>query len=186
MRYQLYDIVMARQELGAKVYALVAVEPHRADRPYVGVRLDKGPFRRRFRLGDGDILAKIGTLDPEAIKLDPTAAPVTPTGTWELGRHFAEYMAQRAPAAADRLRWAYLAGLKPGDAVAIRRGSAHGHRIETHRFVEVLPTGQKYHFAAVNPNGTVYKWTLEALHLGAGGGLQSGGTTGEGPPLEGG
>ena len=74
-------------------------------------------------------------------------------------------MAQQAPTELDRRRWALLASLQPGDAVAIRRTTRRGSHIEQHRFLEVLPTGQKYHFTAANLNGTVYKWTLESLHL---------------------
>jgi hypothetical protein len=156
---------MVRLESGARIFAIVEVVPDRHLRPYVGVRLDRGPLTRRYRLGEDEILAKIGTLDAEALKLDPAQVARVPSRDWQLGQYFAQYMAERASADLDRRRWRLLASLQPGDPVVLRRFTRRGEHIEQHCFQAVLPTGQKYHFTAVNPNGTVYKWTLESLHL---------------------
>lgn len=165
MPYQLFDIVKLRPEHGAKVYAIVAVEPLHPTHAYVAVKLDKGPLTKRYRLSDDEILAKIGTLDAAALQLEASHFDHPASENWQLGQHFARYMAQRAPLELDRRRWALLARLEPGAAVTIQRRTRQGVRLEQHRFVEVLPSGQKYHFAAINPNGTVYKWTLESLQL---------------------
>jgi hypothetical protein len=170
VQYQPFDIVMLRPESGARIYAIVEVMPDRPASPYIAVRLDRGALTRRYRLNDDQILAKIGTLDPEALKLDPARVEITPSVDWQLGQHFAPYMAERAATEPDRQRWALLASLKPGDPIAIRRYSSGVERIEQHRFREVLPSGQKYHFAAVNANGTVYRWPLAVVHLGGTGG----------------
>lgn len=166
MSYQPFDIVMLRPEFGSKIFAIVGVEPQRPKNELVAVRMDKGPLTKRYRLADDHILAKIGALDPEALKLDATPLPSEENENWQLGQHYARFMAQQAPAELERRRWALLARLQPNDPVAISRHTRGGKRIERHRFLEVLPNGQKYHFTAVNPNGTVYRWTLDSLDLG--------------------
>ena len=168
MKYQLFDIVMMRPEFGAKVYAIVEVDEHRPSNPYLGVRLDRGPFIRRYYLGEHDILARIGTLDAEALQLNLAQVESPPPANWQLGQQFASFMAQHATTELDRQRWALLAKLKPGDPIMLGRGTARSRRIEQHRFQEVLPRGQKYHFTAINPNGMIYRWTLGAICLGTG------------------
>jgi hypothetical protein len=165
MKYQPFDIVVLRLKYGGKIYAIVDVVPDRPADPYVVVRLDRAPLTKRFWLAEEEILARIGSLDPEAIKLDPGKVETAPSLDWQIGQVFARSMAELALTDLDRRRWAYLASLQPGDCVAIRRVTRRGALIEHHRFQEVLPGGQKYHFLAVNDNGTVYKWTLESLHL---------------------
>jgi hypothetical protein len=165
MKYQLFDIVMLRLECGSGIFAIVALAQPPSQRPYVAVKLDRGPLVRQYELADDEILGKIGTLDPEALKLDPATVETTPSADWHLGQSFARYMAERAFTAEDRQRWALLARLQPGAAIALRRFTRRGERIECHRFQQVLPGGQKYHFTAVNANGTVYRWTLESLLL---------------------
>src|SRR5437868_4483216 len=61
MSFELHDIVMLRVDLGARVYAIVEVKPFFAGTEYIAVKLDKGPFVKRYRLRDDDIGAKIGT-----------------------------------------------------------------------------------------------------------------------------
>ena len=97
MQYQAFDIVMLQPTQGSKIYAIVAVEPLRPQNAYVAVRLDKGPLLKRYRLGDDHILAKIGTLDPEALKLNPGAFVAPPSENAEIGQHCARFMAQQAP-----------------------------------------------------------------------------------------
>jgi hypothetical protein len=164
MPYQPFDIVMLRPELGAKIYAIAEVDPERPEH-YIAVRLDRGPLIKRYRLRDDEIWARIGTLEPHALQLDPASVERLPPPDWRLGQHYARYMAEQAPTELERRRWALLASLKPGDYVPLQRRTARGVRIEAHRFQEVLPAGQKYRFTAVNANGTVYRWPLEALFL---------------------
>jgi hypothetical protein len=76
-------------------------------------------------------------------------------------------MARTTPDARDRRRWAVLAGLKPGDPIGLRRNTRRGVVVDRHHFHEVLPKGQKYHFAAVDAKGTIYRWSLGALDLAA-------------------
>jgi hypothetical protein len=165
MPYQPFDIVMLRPEFGTRVYAIVEPASPRPETGYVAVRLEKGPLAQRYRLAEAQIWAKIGTLDPAALKLDPASVERPPPPDWRLGQHFARFQAQHAPTELERRRWAVLADLQPGDPIAIQRYTRRGVRIEPHRFREVLPAGQKYHFSAINANGTVYRWTLESVHL---------------------
>jgi hypothetical protein len=165
MTYQLFDIVMLRQEQGARIYAIVELAPNNPTRPYVGARLDRGPLTGKYLLAEDEILTKIGTLNPEAIKLDPGKVQTAPTLDWHIGQSFARHMAECAITELDRQRWAFLARLQPGDPLVLRRFTRRGEYLERHRFQEVLPNGQRYHFTALNANGTVYKWTLESLHL---------------------
>jgi hypothetical protein len=166
MPFQPFDIVVLRPEFEAQVFAIVGIEPQRPKYPYAAVRMDKGPFTPQYHLGDQEILAKIGTLDPEALKLDMSAHSTPNPENWEVGRHFPQYMADGTLDTVERRRWALLASLKPGDPIFLRRYSARGHRVEQHRFVEVLPSGQKYNFAAINANGKVYRWTLASVEIG--------------------
>jgi hypothetical protein len=165
MNYQPFDIVMLRQECGARIYAIVELAPNDRARPYVAVKLDRGPMKQRYLLADDEILAKIGRLDAEAVKLDPGKVEVAPSLDWHIGQSFARYMAERALTELDRRRWAVLARLQPGDPVVLRRFTRRGEFIEQHRFQEVLPSGQRYHFTAMNANGTVYRWTLDSLQM---------------------
>src|SRR5438046_1504917 len=120
MPYQPFDIVMLRPEAGSKIYAIVAVLPDQPEHPYLAVRLDRGPLTRRYRLTDEHILSKIGTLDPVALTLDPSRVEPASSSEWQLGQHYARYMAEHAPTELDRRRWALLARLQPGDCVPIR------------------------------------------------------------------
>jgi hypothetical protein len=167
MNYQQFDIVMLRPEFASRIFGIVEIIPGRPLKPYVGVKLDRGPLGKRYLLDDDGILAKIGNLDPAALKLDPAQVEQAPSLDWETGKYFAMHMAERAASELDRRRWRLLASLKPGDPVALLRDTSQGKRIEQHRFRNVLPNGQKYHFAVVNRNGVAYRWTLEALYLGS-------------------
>lgn len=166
MPYELHDIVMLRIDLGGKVYAIVEVKPFFAGTEYIAVKLDKGPFVKRYKLRDDDIAAKIGTLDPGALERDSPAFKISPPDNWQLGQGFARYMAERSPLELDRQRWAFLAACQPGDSIFLRHETSRGSRLEPHRFLEVLPEGQKYHFCAINLNGTVYRFPLDAIPLG--------------------
>ena len=42
MKYQAFDIVMLKPNLGSKIYAIVAVEPLRPQNAYVAVRWTRG------------------------------------------------------------------------------------------------------------------------------------------------
>jgi len=164
MKYQPFDIVMLRPELGAKIFAIVELDSLHPSHCYVGVRLERGPLSKRYQLREDQVLARIGTLDPESLKLDPTLVEMAPPADWQLGQHYAAFMARQAPAAEDRQRWAILARLQPGDPVTLCRVTRRGSRLEQHRFRAVLPRGQQYHFAAVNSNGTIYRWKLDSLY----------------------
>src|SRR5579885_3199372 len=92
MPYQRFDIVMLRPEFGAKVYAIVDLLTTRPESPYLAIRLDRGPLTRRYRLGEDHILARIGTLDPKALELNPAAVEMAPSTGWQLGQHYARFM----------------------------------------------------------------------------------------------
>lgn len=92
MPYQPFDIVMLQPKFGAKIYAIVEVAPNCTEQPYLAVRLDKGPLTRRYRLDEENILARIGTLDPVALQLNPAQIESAPSLDWETGQHFARYM----------------------------------------------------------------------------------------------
>jgi len=165
MQYHLFDIVMLRPEFASRIFAIVELVEDRPENPYAAVRLERGPLTKRYLLNDEQILVRIGTLAPEALSLDKTQLQPAPPPDWEIGQSFAAYMANRAPTELDRRRWSLLAHLKPGDCVPIKRVTRSAVRVEHHRFREVLPSGQKYHFTALNANGTIYRWTLDSLYL---------------------
>lgn len=162
MPFQPFDIVMLRAEAGNGVYAILRPDPLSADESYVMVKLDKGPFVKTYRIRAASVLARIGTLDPEALKLNP-AQQAAPEGDWQQGQRYARFMAQEARQPEDRLRWGVLADLKPGDPVLLHVASRRGCRPEVHRFIEVLPNGQKYVFSAVNTKGTIYRYPLSTV-----------------------
>jgi len=163
MKYAAFDIVMLGPALGGKIYAIVSVEAARPNAPYIAVRLDRGPLTKTYRLDDGLILAKIGTLDAAALKLNPADIDLPAPPDWELGQSYAGLMAQRAETEGERRRWGMLALLRPGDPVPLCRWTRYGEQVEVHRFREVLPSGQRYHFTAMNAQGKLYRWTLESL-----------------------
>src|SRR5436305_8743840 len=132
MSYQPFDIVMLRPEYGSKIFAIVGVEPQRPKNEFIAVRMDKGPLTKRYRLADDHILAKIGTLDPAALTLDATPLPSLENENWQLGQHYARFMAQQAPTELDRRRWTLLARLQPNDPIAISRFTRRGKRVEQH------------------------------------------------------
>ena len=174
MKYQPLEIVMLRPKYGGRIYAITEVNAERFQNPYRAVKLHHGPLQQHYLLNDGMILSRIGTLDPEALQLDPGQVDPPSTLDWQIGEHFALYMAQRAGTELDRKRWAFLATLKPGDPITLLRYTARGESLEQHRFREVLPSGQKYHFSAINSKGKVYRWTLESVHLGTDAGPATG------------
>lgn len=182
MPFQPLDIVMLRPELGAKIFAILEIKPSRLAVEYLAVKLDKGPLTRRYRLREDQILVKIGTLDAQALQVAGATFAFPQPENWQEGQYFARFMSQHVPLEMDRRRWAFLAQLKPGECVPILQYSRSGTRVEHHRFLEVLPTGQKYHFTAVNANGTVYRWTLDSLYLPREGNQESQTGSSEGPP----
>jgi hypothetical protein len=165
MPYDQHDIVILRTEEGGRVYAIVEVRTSFAGVEYIAVKLDKGPFLNRYRLSEDHIAAKIGVLDPKALDSDSDLFKVSPPENWMAGRYYACDMAAHSPLEADRRRWARLAACQPGDTIYLRHVSRRNVRLLPHRFLEVLPAGQKYVFTAVNPNGTVYRFPLDAVHV---------------------
>ena len=164
MKYQPLDIVMLRPDQSARIYAIVGLAPAEERYSYLAVRLDRGPLTKRYGLQEEHILAKIGVLDPGALQVDPAKVAMDRTVDYEIGQSYAEFMAG-APTEWDAERSALLARLEPGQCVPIRRETAWGVQVEHHRYQNVLPSGQKYRFAAMNQDGKVYRWTLEAIYL---------------------
>jgi hypothetical protein len=165
MKYQLFDIVVLRQEFGSRIYGIVTVGPAGATDAYLGIKLDKAPMAKCYHLGDDEILAKIGTLEADAVKRYLSQVEIPISTEWELGREFARFMARTAADANDRRRWALLGSLRPGDPIALRKYTRRGPVVERHLFREVLPKAQKYHLSAVDRKGTIYRWTLAAVDL---------------------
>jgi hypothetical protein len=165
MKYQLFDIVVLRQEFGSRIYGIVTVGPTGASDAYLGIKLDKAPIAKCYHLGDDEILAKIGTLDGDAVKRYLSQVEIPTPTDWEIGQQFARLMARTAADATDRRRWAILGSLKPGDPIGLCRHTRRGVVVARHHFHEVLPKAQKYHFSAVDPKGTIYRWSLAAVDL---------------------
>ena len=167
MPYALHDIVLLRREHGSKVYAIVELPSGPGEDRYVAVKLDKGPFVKRYWVHEEEIAAKIGVLDPKALELGAEVFKLSPPENWRLGQAFARHMAEQSLLESDRQAWAFLARCQPGDFITIRQHTRHGIQLVPHRFLEVLPEGQKYVFRAINPNGTIYRFPLDALHPGS-------------------
>tara|TARA_Y100000034_G_scaffold136029_1_gene210361 strand:- start:1182 stop:1679 length:498 start_codon:yes stop_codon:yes gene_type:complete len=122
-KYQTHDIVLARS---GHVFIITGYKASRPKYPYVGKAFHGQ--QKTFKLGDDNIVEKIGTADPDCNFLNGgngaggDEAEGKPAH-FEQGQNHAKYMAQYGPEH-DRPKWKLLASLDFGDEFILLREGA--------------------------------------------------------------
>ena len=139
------DIVILKPEWGNKTVIITKFNPTRPKNRY-GIRIDSPRATRTYCCSDNMIDRKVGHVnDDHPFLLEATAKEDAKPTNSDL-------------AAIDT----YVRNLKVGEVILIKRRDGS---IQRWVFCRYLKRGQKYKFAATNPNGKTYRMPLEAVEV---------------------